>query len=101
MGESLPKVRARHIQIVRQWKVLLAFDAHRRGLTFAELRTAIAKDAAVSERTLRRDIDALSLAGFPIDVETRGASSGQSLVVLDRSQWRSGSAIFTDHVAHG
>lgn len=99
MAGSLCKATARHRQIVRQWKLLLALDAHHRGLTFAQLRDRMSTDAPVTERTLRRDVDALTLAGFPIDVTTRIGDDGvvrTRVLVLDRSTWRGGErTVFT------
>lgn len=56
--------------LVRQWRLVQALQSARRGLTFAEL-CAIADDDSC-ERTIRRDIDTLTCAGFPVDVETGG-----------------------------
>lgn len=82
---------SRHAQIVRQWKVLLLLDAHQLGLTFLQLRQRL--NAGVTERTLRRDIDALTLAGFPIDVRTR-RGEGDTLIVLDRTNWKGADVVF-------
>lgn len=93
MAGSSRKGMQRHGQIVRQWKVLLILDAQHQSLTFAQLRARMSADAAVTERTLRRDIDALTLAGFPIDVTTRIGDDGRvraRVMVLDRSAWRGG-----------
>lgn len=76
--------------IVRQWRLLLALDAHRGGLTLAQLRTRMAADTTVGARTIRRDLDALILAGFPIDVRSGGAPEAATVWVIDRSQWRGG-----------
>ena len=93
MASSRLKGRQRHEQIVRQWRVLLALDRSLHGLTFVQLRAQLASDLSVSERTVRRDIDALTLAGFPIDVTTRAPGEG-ALVKLERSNWIGGDVIF-------
>lgn len=54
--------------LVRQWKIVRALQASTFGMTFRQL--ADVSDDAVSERTIRRDIDTLTLAGFPVDVES-------------------------------
>lgn len=63
MGSSL-----RFRGLVRQWKIVRALQASRRGMTFQQLAERC--DDAVCERTIRRDIDTLTLAGFPVDVES-------------------------------
>lgn len=65
-----------------------------RGLTVDHLRARLSADVPVTERTIRRDIDALTLAGFPIEVMTRYGGHGQTLIALDRSQWRGGDVVF-------
>lgn len=54
--------------LVRQWKLVQALQGSRRGMTFAQLRDAA--NEPVSERTIRRDIDTLTFAGLPVDVES-------------------------------
>lgn len=54
--------------LVRQWKIIRALQASRRGMTFQQLVQQC--DDAVSIRTIYRDIDTLTLAGFPIDVKS-------------------------------
>ena len=54
----------RHTEIVRQWRLLLALEGRARGLTLADLQTAAGD--GVSDRTIRRDLNALAQAGFPI-----------------------------------
>lgn len=54
--------------LIRQWRIVRALQASRLGLTFAQLQD-VAEDGAVI-RTIRRDIDTLTIAGFPIDVQS-------------------------------
>ncbi|HWP98912.1 MAG TPA: transcriptional regulator [Vicinamibacterales bacterium] len=53
---------ARNTEMIRQWEVLRTLDAARYGVTIQ----ALADDLKVSTRTIRRDLDALAAAGFPI-----------------------------------
>ena len=53
---------ARNAEVTRQWQVLRDIDAARTGITIPKL--AAARD--VHQRTIRRDIDALASAGFPL-----------------------------------
>jgi predicted DNA-binding transcriptional regulator YafY len=53
---------ARNAELVRQWEVLRAIDGARLGITVAKL----AGERGVHPRTIRRDIDALCRAGFPL-----------------------------------
>ena len=64
----MPKVE-RHGEIVRQWRLLVALESASRGLTLAHLGEAAAD--GVTERTIRRDLEALTQAGFPIESERR------------------------------
>jgi predicted DNA-binding transcriptional regulator YafY len=52
----------RNSELIRQWKILKAIDATPTGLSIRRLATA----NHVVERTIRRDIEALEQAGFPI-----------------------------------
>ena len=76
--------------LVRQWKLLLALDAAVCGLSWAQLIAAAQE--RVSERTIRRDIDTLTFAGFPIDVESR-AGGVTARIFLRRKEWRGGHAL--------
>lgn len=73
----------RHGEIVRQWRLLLALEGRARGLTLAEAQEEAAD--GVSERTIRRDFDALSQAGFPIETSKR---DGKTVFVLNREVFR-------------
>jgi predicted DNA-binding transcriptional regulator YafY len=53
---------ARNAEMTRQWQVLRDIDAARTGITIPKLAAA----RGVCQRTIRRDIEALSLAGFPL-----------------------------------
>jgi len=55
----------RNTELIRQWTVLQRI-ASTRGNTIPKLAT----DLKVSARTIRRDLDALQLAGFPVYDET-------------------------------
>jgi predicted DNA-binding transcriptional regulator YafY len=55
--------------LTRQWRLLIELDKHRtQGLTFHE----IARLSGCHEQTAHRDVDTLTLAGFPIQVRTGG-----------------------------
>lgn len=85
--------------LIRQWKLLLALDAAPRGLSWQQLIDAA--DESVCWRTVYRDIDTLTLAGFPIDVRSGTGRGDESRIRLRRDGWRG----FTQHgdamVAHG
>ena len=53
---------ARNAEVTRQWQVLRDIDAARTGITIPKLAAA----RNVHQRTIRRDIDALASAGFPL-----------------------------------
>jgi predicted DNA-binding transcriptional regulator YafY len=73
----------RHSEIVRQWRILLALEGKARGLTLAEA-TETAGDG-VSDRTIRRDFDALTQAGFPIETVKR---DGKTFFCLNREVFK-------------
>jgi len=52
--------------LIRQWRLVRALAASKAGLTFKQLRDVA--DEPVCDRTIRRDVDTLTFAGFPIDV---------------------------------
>jgi predicted DNA-binding transcriptional regulator YafY len=69
----------RHTEIVRQWRLLLALEGRARGLTLSELQDAAGE--GVSDRTIRRDLNALTQAGFPIESARR---DGRTRYTLNR-----------------
>jgi predicted DNA-binding transcriptional regulator YafY len=52
----------RNAEVVRQWNILREIEKQRQGVTIATL----AEHARVTTRTIRRDLDALQQAGFPL-----------------------------------
>jgi predicted DNA-binding transcriptional regulator YafY len=54
-------------ETIRQWKILRTLDAQRTGTHI----NGLAEDLGVSTRTIRRDLEALQDAGFPIYDEKR------------------------------
>jgi predicted DNA-binding transcriptional regulator YafY len=56
---------ARNSELIRQWEILRDIDGARCGLTIPRLATA----RGVHPRTIRRDLDALGQAGFPLYCE--------------------------------
>ena len=58
----------RYRGLIRQWRLVRALQKARFGLTFRQL-IEVAEEP-VSLRTVRRDVDTLTFAGFPIDVES-------------------------------
>lgn len=73
----------RHSEIVRQWRILLALEGKARGLTLAEAQDVAGE--GVSERTIRRDLDALTQAGFPIESVKR---DGKTAFTLNRDVFK-------------
>jgi predicted DNA-binding transcriptional regulator YafY len=69
----------RHTEIVRQWRILLALEGRSRGLTLAEAVEVAGE--GVSDRTIRRDFEALTQAGFPIETVKR---DGRTTFTLNR-----------------
>jgi hypothetical protein len=53
-------------QVTRQWHALQRLEASKRGLTLDELLAALPSDLAKHPRTLRRDLEALEAAHFPL-----------------------------------
>ena len=73
----------RHTEIVRQWRLLLALEGRSRGMTLIEAQ----KEAGdgVSDRTIRRDFEALTQAGFPIETSKR---DGKTVFLLNRDVFK-------------
>src|SRR5829696_5088251 len=67
----------RHTEIVRQWRILLALEGRARGLTLAAAQEVAGE--GVSDRTIRRDFEALTQAGFPIETSKRDGKTTFSL----------------------
>jgi predicted DNA-binding transcriptional regulator YafY len=63
--------RERNREMVRQWQIVRAIEEARFGRTIAEL----AAEFAVHQRTIRRDLEALQRAGFPLYDEKRDATA--------------------------
>lgn len=59
---------ARNQEVIRQWGILRELDANRLGVHIATL----ARDTGVSQRTIRRDLEALQEAGFAVYDEKAG-----------------------------
>lgn len=61
----------RNVQLARTWTLIRRLEGLRCGLTLAEL----AQDLGVCQRTIRRDLEALGAAGFPL-VDMKIAAGG-------------------------
>jgi predicted DNA-binding transcriptional regulator YafY len=62
---------ARNTELIRQWEILRAIDGARNGIGIGKL----AAERGVCPRTIRRDLDALCRAGFPLyDDKVNGTS---------------------------
>src|SRR6476659_981341 len=62
---------ARNAELIRQWEILREIDGARTGIAVAKL----ASTQRVHQRTIRRDVDALCRAGFPLyDDKVNGTS---------------------------
>jgi predicted DNA-binding transcriptional regulator YafY len=73
----------RHGEIVRQWRILLALESKSRGLTLADATALVGE--GVSDRTIRRDFEALTQAGFPIEAVKR---DGKTYFTLNRDVFK-------------
>jgi len=67
VGEQTP--------LVRQWILLRTLSAHRHGMTLKEL----VDELGVSEKTIRRDLDAFTLTGVPLE---------ETVERFGRKKWR-------------
>ncbi|MCU0561993.1 MAG: WYL domain-containing protein [Desulfobacterales bacterium] len=67
---------ARGDQLARQWKIIQALIASRRGRSVPELAAMVAATA----RTVYRDLEALQFAGFPVTTERDGHRMVWSLI---------------------
>jgi predicted DNA-binding transcriptional regulator YafY len=70
----------RNAEVIRQWTILKALEASRRA-TIDEL----AKQTGVTTRTIRRDLDALQEAGFPLFDEVH---EGKKFWTLEQKAFR-------------
>ena len=61
-----PVIMPRNDQVTRQWHVLQRLEGSKHGLTLDELLTALPTDLAKHPRTIRRDLEALEAAHFPL-----------------------------------
>jgi len=64
-----------HSPLVRQWMMLRILSSRHYGVTVKEL----AEELGVSEKTIRRDLDAFSEAGFPLE---------ETVVEHGRKKWK-------------
>jgi predicted DNA-binding transcriptional regulator YafY len=71
----------RSAEVIRQWGILRDIDASRRGVTLAVL----AESHKVTQRTIRRDMEALQVAGFALYDEKVG---GRTHWKIDSSPFR-------------
>lgn len=71
----------RNQEVIRQWSILRELDANRLGVHIATL----ARQTGVSQRTIRRDLEALQGAGFAIYDEKAG---GRTLWKVDERLFR-------------
>jgi predicted DNA-binding transcriptional regulator YafY len=75
----------RNQEVIRQWKVLHALESSRHGVAI----DALSEDLDVTSRTIRRDLEALQEAGFPLfdtrddEGRVRWRLDGQVLKGLD------------------
>ena len=96
-GVSVSTLMARNDQVTRQWHLLRLLESSR-GVTLDEIVSRLPADYPRHGRTVRRDLEALEAAGFPILNER----------IEGRIRWRlmdgirhcSSDWIFT-HRAHG
>ena len=76
---------SRNAVVIRQWKILRELDARQHGMTVPQLVEATRDDDfdyAVTTRTIFRDLNALTAAGFPLTSEAR---EGHTYYKLNRA----------------
>ena len=56
----------RNDQVTRQWHLLRTLEASREGVTLQGLANGLPRDFSRHPRTIRRDLEALEAAGFPL-----------------------------------
>lgn len=81
---GLVRRMARNAEVIRQWNILRTVEAAKNGVSIDSL----ARQEKVTTRTIRRDLDALQQAGFPLyddraDGRTRWKLNGQALKGLE------------------
>src|SRR5512143_3546561 len=59
----------RNDQVTRQWHLLRTLEASREGVTLQGLADGLPADLSRHHRTIRRDLEALEAAGFPLLME--------------------------------
>ena len=59
----------RNDQVIRQWHLIRHLEATARGATLQELAEVLPADYRKHLRTVRRDLEALEAAGFPLLTE--------------------------------
>jgi predicted DNA-binding transcriptional regulator YafY len=77
----------RSAEVIRQWTILRAIEASRHGLTIEQL----ADVGEVTTRTIRRDLEALNTAGFPV----------YDQAIEGRKRWKLEGRPFSKLVEHG
>ena len=68
--------------LIRQWRLVRALESARMGLSWRQLMAA--GEDCVHVRTIRRDIDTLTCAGFPIDVESNVGGESTRVILRQR-----------------
>jgi predicted DNA-binding transcriptional regulator YafY len=74
---------ARNRQVVRQWQIVRQIEG-RHGKTLRELAEAF----GVTTRTIRRDLEALEEAGFPLVDELEERCGALDYPIADARCWR-------------
>lgn len=87
--------KVRNAPLIRQWKLLLELDRTKHGLTFKQ----IAEASKCHERTSRRDVDTLTLSGFPVNVRTSNVGE-PTRVFLERESWQGGEGTIFSRQGH-